>query len=74
MFSYTGFKSLSEQKEKHDCVKVVQDFNWTMAKLQIYIEGVLEEDECSKLKNLIYHTIINFELRLFTTECVHLSE
>ena len=49
-------KSLREQKEKHDCVKAVQriqDFNWTMAKLKIYIEHALEEDECSKLKNLI---------------------
>ena len=40
--------SLSEQKEKHDPVKAVrrvQDFNWTMAKLQIYTEGTLDQDE-----------------------------
>ena len=40
--------SLIEHKEEHDPIKAVrriQDSNWTMAKLQIYIEGALDEDE-----------------------------
>ena len=49
--------SLSEQKDLHDPVKAVgriQDFNWTMAKLQMYIDGALdkgqmEETERSRL-------------------------
>ena len=51
--------SLSEQKDLHDPVKAVnriQDFNWTMAKLQMYIDDALdekqmEETERSRLTN-----------------------
>ena len=45
--------SLIEQKEEHDPVKAVrriQDFNWAMAKLQIYIEGALDEDEMQQVE------------------------
>jgi len=40
--------SLSEQKDLHDPVKAVgriQDFNWTMAKLQMYIDDALDEKQ-----------------------------
>ena len=43
--------SLSEQKEEHDPAKAVrriQDFQWTMAKLQVHVQGALEEDELSQ--------------------------
>ena len=47
--------SLSEQKDKHDPVKAVhgiEDFNWTMAKLQIYIEGSLDENQMEEIEKL----------------------
>ena len=40
--------SLSERKDLHDPVKAVnriQDFNWTMAKLQMYIDDALDEKQ-----------------------------
>lgn len=57
--------ALSEQKEDHDSVKTVrriQVFNWIMSKLQIYIEGGIDEDEMKQAKKSCLTYYIKFRI------------